>query len=152
MGYGRVVFMWCICFVIHRLKIFKRLKLLKFIYSYLLAMLLIALPPLAYVYFYKGLGLVPLFWAMFLLFAVLTFAICFFTLLSNRKNAEKSVQVFMAASIIKLLVCLFFVLFYVYEYPVSHVQFILCFFYLYLLNTVFEIYALLCNLRHQNLK
>lgn len=152
MGYCYIVFVWSICFVIHRLKIFKRLKSLKFTYNYLLAMLLIALPPLAYVYFYKGLGLIPLFWAMFLMFAVLTFIICFFTLLSNRKDAEKSVQVFMIASIVKLLVCLFFVLFYVYQYHVNHIQFIICFFYLYLLNTAFEIYALLCNLRHQNLK
>jgi len=152
MGYCCVVFSWCICFVIHYFKIFKRLKLLNFIYSYFLAMLLIALPPLAYVFFFKGLALVPLFWLMFLMFALLTFLLCFFTLLGNRKNAETSIQVFMVASVIKLLVCLFFVLFYVYHYHINQVQFIGCFFYLYLLNTAFEIYALLCNLRLQNIK
>lgn len=115
-------------------------------------MFLIALPPLVYVYFFKGLALVPLFWYMFLMFALLTFLICFFTLLGNQKSAEKSIQVFMAASVIKLLVCLFFVLIYLYLYHINEVQFILCFFYLYLLNTVFEIYALLRNLRLQNLK
>lgn len=152
MGNCCFVFVRCICFVIHHLKVFKRLRLLNFIYSYILAMLLIALPPLAYVYFYKGLVLIPLFWPMFLMFALLTFLICFFTLLSNLKNAEVSVQVFMAATVFKLLFCLFFVLVYLYRYQVNQVHFLVCFFYLYLLNTVFEVYALLCNLRLQNQK
>lgn len=115
-------------------------------------MFLIALPPFAYVYFCKGLGLVPLFWLMFFMFGLLTFLVCFFTMMRNQKDAEKEVQTFMGATAVKLLVCLFFVLFYVYQYQVNHVYFIGCFFYLYLLNTAFEIYALLCNLRLQNQK
>ncbi len=152
MGYCSFIFMRRICFIIHRFKIVERLKLIKFIYSYLLAMLLIALPPFAYVFFFKGFGLIPLFWPMFLMFAVLTFSICFFTSLTNLKNAEVSVQVFMAGTVFKLLFCLFFVLVYLHQYQVNQVHFLLCFFYLYLLNTVFEVYALLCNLRLQNQK
>jgi fatty acid desaturase len=152
MGNCRIVFMRRICFVVHHPKIFKRLKLSTFIFRFFLAMFLIALLPFAYVYFYKGLALVPLFWIMFLMFGLLTFLVCFFTLINNRKDAQKAVQTFMGATTIKLLVCLFFVLFYVYQYQVNHVYFIVCFFYLYLLNTAFEIYALLCNLRLQNQK
>jgi hypothetical protein len=152
MGYCCVVFMRCFCFIIHRFKIYKRLKLLNFIYSYMLAILLIALPPLAYVYFYKGLGLVPQFWTMFLMYAILTFSVCFATLLSHLKNAELSTKVFLVGTIIKLLVCMFFVPVYLSQYHVNQLHFLLCYFYLYLLNTVFEIYTLLCNLRLQNLK
>lgn len=152
MAYGRVVFGWCFYFFVRCFKIFKRLKLLNFIYSYCVAILLIALPPLAYVYFYKGLGLIPHFWTVFLMFAVLTFAVCFSTLISNLKNAQLPVQVFLVATVVKLLVCMFFVPVYLSKYHVNQLHFLVCYFYLYLLNTVFEIYALLCNLRLQNLK
>ena len=152
MGYCCIVIMRRICFIVHHFKIFKRLKLLNFIYSYFLAILLIALPPLAYVNFYKGLGMIPHFWTVFLMFAVLTFLVCFSTLLSNLKNSQLSVQVFLVSTIIKLLVCMFFVPVYLYQFHVNQVHFLVCYFYLYLLNTAFEIYALLCNLRLQNLK
>ncbi len=152
MGYCCVVFGRCFCFVVHRSKIFKRLKLSNFFYSYFLAIFLIALPPLTYVYFFKGLGLVPHFWTIFMMFAVLTFSVCFSTLTSNLKNPKLSVQVFLVATIVKLLVCMFFVPVYLSLNHVSPILFLVCFFYLYLLNTVFEIYALLCNLRLQNLK
>jgi len=152
MGYCCVIFNWRICFIIHRLKIFERLKLLNFIYSYFIAIFLIALPPLAYVYFGKGLGLIPVFWDVFLMFALLTFIVCFSTLLTNLKNSKLSVQAFLVATIIKLLVCMFFVPVYLSQYRVNQLHFLVCYFYLYLLNTAFEIYALLCNLRLQNLK
>lgn len=152
MGYGSIVIMWCICFIIHRFKIFKRLRLLNFIYTYFIAVFIIAIPPIAYVYFYKGLGLIPHFWTVFLMFALLTFIVCFSTLLSNLKNSQLSVQVFLIATIIKLLICMFFVPVYLAQYHVNQLHFLVCYFYLYLLNTAFEIYALLCNLRLQNLK
>lgn len=128
------------------------MKLLNFVYSYFLAMFSIALPPIAYVYFYKGFGLIPHFWTVFLMFAVLTFSVCFSTLISNLKNLQLSVQVFLVATVIKLLVCMFFVPVYLYQNHVNQLHFLLCFFYLYLLNTVFEIYSLLRNLRLQNQK
>lgn len=152
MGYCCVVFVRCFCCIIYGFKIFKRLRILNFVYSYFLAVFLIALPPFAYVYFYKGLGLIPHFWVIFLMFAVLTFSVCFATLISNLKTPKLSVQVFLAATIVKLLVCMFFVPVYLSRYPVNQLHFLVCYFYLYLLNTVFEIYALLCNLRLQNLK
>ena len=85
----------------------------------------------------------PHFWTVFSMFAVLTFLVCFSTLLSNLKNAQLSVQVFLVAT---------FVLVYLSQNHVNQILFLSCFFYLYLLNTVFEIYALLCNLRLQNQK
>ena len=152
MGYGCIIFMWCICFVVHCFKIFKRLRISNFILSYCLAMIFIALPPVAYVYFYKGLGLMPHFWVVFLMFAVLTFLVCFSTLISNLKNNQLSVQVFLVATVVKLLICMFFVPVYLAKNHVNQGLFLACFFYLYLLNTVFEVYALLCNLRLQNQK
>ena len=152
MGYGCIIFMRRICFVIHCFKIVKRLRLSNFIFSFCLAMIFIALPPVAYVYLYKGLGLIPHFWVVFSMFAVLTFLVCFSTLLTNLKSNQLSVQVFLVATVVKLLICLFFVPVYLAKNQVNQGLFLTCFFYLYLLNTVFEVYALLCNLRLQNQK
>ncbi len=43
-----------------------------------------------------------------------------------------------------------FALFYLHSYKADSARFLICFFYLYFLNTVFEVYGLLSNLRDQN--
>lgn len=92
------------------------------------------------------------FWIAFIFFTLLTFMVSAAVLISMGKGSRISVQVFMAASITKLLACMIFALVYLSVYAVSELRFIACFFYLYFLNTIFEIYTLLCNLRHQKLR
>lgn len=58
----------------------------------------------------------------------------------------------MVASMLKLLALLFFILIYLYLYEVNPASFMACFFYLYFFNTLFEVYALIRNLRLQNQK
>ncbi len=61
-------------------------------------------------------------------------------------------QIFLIATVVKMLVCLFFVVIYISHNQVNAAHFVANFFYLYILNTVFEISTLLRNLRLQNQK
>lgn len=65
-------------------------------------------------------------------------------------KAENSAKTFLAATVLKLLLCMSIALLYIVKIEVSRSLFVLNFFYLYFLNTAFEIYALIRNLRHQN--
>lgn len=60
-------------------------------------------------------------------------------------------QTFMAATTVKILFTLFFVLFFLTKTTVNRYVFMADFLYIYFLNMGFEIYCLLRNLRNQNL-
>lgn len=64
-------------------------------------------------------------------------------------GGEHQSAILLAAIVLRLLLTLCFILFYVLKIRVNAVLFIVEFFSIYLLFTVFEIYCLLCNLRHQ---
>ena len=61
-------------------------------------------------------------------------------------------QVFLIATVLKMLLCMVFVALYTRKHEVNAIHFVLSFFYLYILNTVFELRTLLRNLRLQNPK
>jgi len=61
-------------------------------------------------------------------------------------------EAFMGATIVKILSCLIFVLIFVHENKVEKHVFIGDFFYVYFLNTAFEIYILLRTLRNKILR
>ena len=61
-------------------------------------------------------------------------------------------QAFLGGTTLKLLACLVFVLVFIRHNHPDKITFIVDFMYLYLFNTVFEIYGLLRNLRNQKLK
>jgi hypothetical protein len=124
----------------------------KFIISFILFTLFIAVPPYLAEHFFSLSLLIEKFWVIFLFFALLTFVVVASVLIAMRKESKTSVQVFMIATIGKLLACMIFALLYLSKFEVDNLEFIACFFYLYFLNTAFEIYTLLCNLRHQILK
>lgn len=127
--------------------------MLRFIISFWAFTLIIALPPLVAEYLLPQHNLLmEKFWVVFLFFTLLTLMVSCAIIISMSKGSRISVQVFMAASITKLLACMIFALVYLSIYKVSELRFIACFFYLYFLNTIFEIYSLLCNLRHQKLR
>ena len=52
--------------------------------------------------------------------------------------------------LVKLLFCMVLVLVYLLKFKVNDIIFVANFISLYFLFTAFEVYALLCNLRHQN--
>lgn len=124
----------------------------RFIVSYIIATVLIAVAPV--VLFYTGYSylLIPKFNVLFVFFSVLTFIINLSILLASKKSQALSAQVFLIGTTVKLILCMALALAYLQKNHVNNVYFLICFFYLYFLNTVFEVYTLLTNLRNQNLK
>ncbi len=96
--------------------------------------------------------LVPGFWLLFQFFSSLTFLISLAVIWAQQKNGTLGGQVFLGATTLKLLLCMTIALIYTHRYKVNDIVFVLDYFYLYFLYTVFEIYVLLTNLRVQNKK
>jgi len=69
-----------------------------------------------------------------------------------KRDPEVGVMVIMGSIAVKMIFCMAFVLIYSIKAKGIGLVFLLNFFSLYLLFTAFEIYCLLRNLRHQNLK
>ena len=98
----------------------------------------------------KSVVLIPKFWVVFgflFFLTIIAYAVSWFGL---KKGGESSAFVLMGAITIKLLLSLGFVLVYLLKISVKDTFFAIQFFSLYFLFTSFEVYALLCNLRHQN--
>lgn len=116
--------------------------------TYFFFTILTGLPPAALSYRYPTL-LIPEFWTLFGFFSLLTLLVIASVLFIRMRGKDgKSAQAFLAATVIKLLLCMVTALIYILKFDVDNAHFILNFFYLYFLNTAFEIYALIRNLRH----
>lgn len=124
----------------------------RLIITFIVFSVVIAIPPLALTYSGHTGWLAGGFWKMFIFFFVITLVVCGTVLIGQRIDSKMGVQFFMGATILKLLMCMTYALFYVYKVHLKAPVFIASFFYLYLLNTAFELYALLSNLRDQNKK
>ncbi|WP_316808513.1 hypothetical protein [Pedobacter agri] len=96
--------------------------------------------------------LVPSFWLIFGFLGGLTYIAYLLAHIGINKNPEAGVVAILGSVIVKLIFCMAFVLIYSIKAKESGLLFIVNFFSLYLLFTVFEMYCLLRNLRHQNLK
>ncbi|MGY4535670.1 hypothetical protein ACVW0P_000064 [Mucilaginibacter sp. UYNi724] len=96
--------------------------------------------------------LMPYFWGMFAYITGLTFLIVMAILFTQKINPENYAQVFLAGTTFKILACLAFMVIFLMKNKVEKGVFAGNFFYLYFLNTAFEVYVLLRNLRNQNLK
>jgi hypothetical protein len=123
--------------------------LIRILLLYVICTVAIALPP-ALLSHYQVFELVPHFGLMFAFFAVLTLTLVVTIAFGQSWNDKAGAQFFLIFTIIKLLACMGFALYYIRTYQANQTRFLLCFFYLYLLNTIFEVYVLLSNLRHQN--
>lgn len=94
--------------------------------------------------------LIPKFWVIFGAIAFLTLLAYIFSSIGIRKGGEFSIVAMMGAILVKLLFCMVLVLVYLLKFKVNDIIFAANFISLYFLFTGFEVYALLCNLRHQN--
>lgn len=94
--------------------------------------------------------LIPKFWVIFGAIALLTLLAYVFSWIGIRKGGEFSIVAMMGAILVKLLFCMVLVLVYLLKFKVNDIVFAANFISLYFLFTAFEVYALLCNLRHQN--
>ncbi len=94
----------------------------------------------------------PGFWGMFFFVSVITLIVVVMVLAVQQRDREMYASAFLGGTTFKLLACLVFVLVFVRKNHPEKYVFVADFMYLYLLNTVFEIYGLLHNLRNQNLR
>ncbi|UOE50222.1 hypothetical protein MTO98_03945 [Mucilaginibacter sp. SMC90] len=128
------------------------MKLRTVILLFVLLAVIIALPPfLLSRSSYAG-WIDPHFWLIFGFITGLTFITTISILIVAKINQEIYAQTFLAATMVKLLTCMFFCLFFLVKIKVNGVIFIANFFYVYFFNLVFEIYGLLRTLRNQKLK
>jgi hypothetical protein len=128
------------------------LKLLPTVLSFLVFIVIISVPPLVLSYTGYASLLTPKFWLVFFFIAGLTFLTVISIVIVGQINYDLYAQAFLAATTVKILVCLFFVLIFVKKNSVDRYVFAGDFFYIYFLNMAFEIYGLLRNLRNQKLR
>jgi hypothetical protein len=125
-----------------------KLNVYFFVFASILALLILALQNFSgfeYIFIAK-------FWVMFVFVAGITFMAINVCLLAITSSVSNTSFIILSANTIKLLFCMFFALFYLQNFKVNSLYFIVCFFSVYLLFTSFEIYTLLLNLRHLNKK
>ena len=119
---------------------------------FLMFTLIIAVPPVILQYSGNGNLLNTGFWTIFFFMSVLTFLVLMLMMVVYQKNAEYFAQAFLGGTTVKILGCLIFIFVFLANNKVNKLIFCADFFYIYLLNTGFEIYVLLRNLRHKNLR
>ena len=112
--------------------------------------LLLAAVPLLLSYTGHGNLLLAKFWVLFAFITGFTFIVIGSVLFIQRINPELYAQAFLATTIVKMIGCMAFALLFVLKLHIDNGVFLLNFSYLYFLNTGFEVYVLLRNLRNQN--
>ncbi|WP_316801937.1 hypothetical protein [Pedobacter nototheniae] len=95
---------------------------------------------------------VPNFWVVFGFLAGITYIAYVLVDIGIKRDPEVGIMAIMGSIAVKMIFCMAFVLIYSIKAKGIGLAFLLNFFSLYLLFTAFEIYCLLRNLRHQNLK
>jgi len=128
------------------------MKIYRTILSFIAFIIVIAIPPVLLNYTGNTDLLAPHFWLLFFFISGLTLIVVAAVLLSQRANSEMYSQVFLAATTFKILACLIFMVIFLRKNHVDKLIFVADFFYIYFLNTAFEVYGLLRNLRNQNLR
>ena len=125
--------------------------MLRPILLYLLFIIISIIPPLVVSNNHPDF-LTPHFWVLFFYLSALTFLVSITISISQRINPELGAQMFLAATTFKILACLAFVVVFLLKNKINKYVFAADFFYIYFLNTAFEVYCLLRNLRNQNLR
>ena len=98
---------------------------------------------------YSG-WLVPKFWVLFAFISGLTFIAISGIFVVQYLNPAMYAQIFLIMTIIKMIGSMAFALVFVLKIHIDDRVFMANFTYLYFLNTAFEVYVLLRNLRNQN--
>jgi hypothetical protein len=128
------------------------MKILPSILAYLFFTIILAIPPIVLQFNGSTNALTPHFWLLFFYLSGLTFLVVSSILFVQQKNGDYYVQAFLAGTTVKILACIFFIVIFLMKNKVNKYVFLTDFFYVYLLNMVFEVYVLLRNLRHKNLR
>jgi hypothetical protein len=113
---------------------------------------IIAIPPY-YLKNYRHADMImPDFWLIFFFLSGLTLLVVTCILVVRQMYPTMFSEAFMGATVVKILSCLIFVLVFLAKNKVNKYVFVGDFFYVYFLNTAFEVYILLRTLRHKILR
>ena len=118
------------------------------IFAYLLFVIVIAITPVILQQIKVNNLLINDFWVLFSFMSFLTLVVLFTLLIVNEKSPDFFTQAFLGATTVKFLVSIIFI--FAIRKNQDKAIFIGDFMYIYFLNTIFEIYLLLFNLRHKN--
>lgn len=97
-------------------------------------------------------SLPPLLPYMFVLFFVITAAVHLILLRITRVNMRKFVSYFMMATLIKLVIYFAAVLAYIFIHRAGMLTFVISFFTLYVIYTIFEVATILSQIKDQDVK
>jgi hypothetical protein len=128
------------------------MKILPSVFSFLLFIVLIAIPPALLQYTGNTDLLVSNFWTFFTFMSALTFLVVIGMVAAKQKDQEYFTPAFLGGTTVKMLASLIFIFVFIHRNTVNKHVFLADFIYIYLLNTAFEVYILLLNLRHKNLR
>ncbi|WP_295673107.1 hypothetical protein, partial [uncultured Mucilaginibacter sp.] len=117
------------------------MKVTSSIIFFLVFIIIIAIPPAALQYTGNTGLLTPNFWTVFCFMSGITFLIVAVMLIVGRKNQEHFTPAFLGGTTFKLLACLIFIFVFLSKNPSNKPIFLANFLYVYLLNTVFEVYV-----------
>jgi hypothetical protein len=128
------------------------MKLQKYLTTFAAFNAVIAIPPaILQTYFAGQQLLIPYFWVIFGVSSVMNLGVYLVSYWGMLTSDKATVKTFLGGTSIKFLLWMIILFIYLFNLEVDGTKFILNFFYLYLLHSVFEIYCLLRNLRNQNL-
>ena len=113
---------------------------------------IIAIPPYAMGKYGHADLLTPQFWLIFFFLSGLTLLVVASILIVRQMYPNMFSEAFMGATAVKILACLIFVVVFLAKNKVNKYVFLGDFFYVYFLNTAFEVYILLRTLRHKILR
>ena len=128
------------------------MKVSRSVFLYLVFLVCIAIPPVILQNTGYADLLVPKFWLFFFFVSAFTLLVIGSILFVQYKNQEYYAQAFLVATTIKILALLIFILVFAAKNKVNKQIFVVDFMYSYFLNMGFEVYILLRNLRHKNLR
>ena len=112
----------------------------------------IAIPALALQQTGNGSVIDGSFWSLFAFMSILTLLVLMAMVVVYHKNPDYFAQAFLGATTVKILACFIFIFIFLRNNKINKSIFPVDFLYIYLLNTAFEVYVLLRNLRHKNLR
>ncbi|MDO3640453.1 hypothetical protein [Mucilaginibacter sp. L3T2-6] len=113
---------------------------------------IIAIPPYYFEHYTTAKIITPQFWLVFFFLAGLTLLVVTGVLIVRQMFPNMFSEAFLGATVVKILACLVFVLVLLAKNKVNKYVFVGDFFYIYFLNTAFEVYILLRTLRHKILR
>ncbi|HEY4327256.1 MAG TPA: hypothetical protein VGN20_24935 [Mucilaginibacter sp.] len=128
------------------------MKIYQAILFFLWFTFIIAIPPYALINYGHTDLITPQFWLIFFYLSGLTILVVTSILIVRQMYPTMFSEAFLGATVVKILACLIFTVVFLAKNKVDKYIFVADFFYVYFLNTAFEVYILLRTLRNKNLR